>query len=153
MIIDRLENAGCYFRLHPLFEQAFRWLGENCDRPLSAADKRIALDGERLFVIADRFAGRGRAASPLEVHRRYIDIQFIVSGTDEMGWLPTARCRSPRDAFDAGSDIQFFDDKPEFYLPVNPGAFAIFFPGDAHAPLAAKAGSEIDKLIVKVEMS
>lgn len=152
MIIDRLENAARYEALHPLFAQAFAWLRENQTATFEAGS-RIELDGKRMFVIVDQRVTRGHAASPLEIHRRYIDIQFGVAGTDEIGWLPTGQCSAAQAEFDAGRDIQFFNDKPELYVTVNPGAFAIFFPEDAHAPLAAPAGSELRKLIVKIEVA
>jgi len=38
--------------------------------------------------------GRAREAAKLECHRRYIDIQLVLEGVDEMGWKALAIARS-----------------------------------------------------------
>ncbi|NJD55400.1 MAG: DUF386 domain-containing protein, partial [Nitrospirae bacterium] len=43
---------------------------------------------------------------------------------------------------------QFFVDKPDAWLSVEAGAFAIFFPEDAHMPLISPG--RIHKVVVKV---
>ncbi len=149
MILDRLENADRYHALHPLFPRAFKWLAEANSQDLQPGS-RIELDGKRLFVIVDHRTTRGPEDSPLEIHHDYIDIQFALQGTDEMGWLPANQCSLPQAEFDTDRDIQFFDDQASLYVSVPPGTYAIFFPEDAHAPLAAPAGQEVRKLIVKV---
>ena len=52
--------------------------------------------------------------------------------------------------YDAGRDIAFFADEPAAWFPLERGQFAVFFPDDAHAPLAA-SGS-LHKVVIKVEV-
>ena len=145
MILDTLVQSGRYAGLHPLFPRAFDFLKTT---PLaSLAPGRHEIDDDRLFVLIDRQDGRGHAGARLEAHRRYIDIQLTLEGSEEIGWLPLAACR-PRGGFDAEKDIMFFDEAPRVWLPVPPEAFAIFFPEDAHAPLAGLG--PLLKAIVKV---
>lgn len=152
MILDRLENADAYAVLHPLFAAAFAAL-----RRLSAASDlspgRRPLDAvtPEAWVVVEIRHARGRAESPLEAHRRFIDIQLTVSGDEEIGWRPLAECVNPRGDFDAGRDIGFFADPPLVWLPVPAGYFAVFFPEDAHAPLAGRGA--LRKLIAKVPVS
>ncbi len=42
----------------------------------------------------------------------------------------------------------FFADRPETWFAVKPGSFAIFYPQDAHAPLAGTG--ETRKAVMKV---
>ena len=67
---------------------------------------------------------------------------------EEFGWRPAAACSQTTEKYDAAKDIVFFGDKPEIWFAVPPGHFAVFFPSDAHAPLAGKGA--IRKAVVKV---
>jgi YhcH/YjgK/YiaL family protein len=147
VILDTLENRAIYSALHPLFERAFAFLHDTSLGSL--APGRHAIDGDRLFVSIDHVDGRQRGGARLEAHRRYIDIQLTLEGAEEIGWRPVADCHHAA-PFDSAKDIGFFDDVPESWVAVPPGHFAIFFPGDAHAPLAGHG--RLRKAIVKVEV-
>jgi len=146
MVLDRLDRCERYAPLHRAFSRAFRYLAETDLDALPAG--RTDVDGDEMFVLVDRQDGRGRNGARLEAHRRYIDIQLTIHGDEEIGWSPLASCTSPAAAFDAAKDIIFFDDTPSCWLSVPRGAFAIFFPDDAHAPLAAPGA--VTKAIVKI---
>jgi biofilm protein TabA len=147
MILDSLSQASRYHLLHPYLEAGFNFLQQN-DLSL-LADGRHTIDGERVFAIVARDQGRGRSAAPLEFHRRYLDIQYVVEGADVIGWQPLAACRHPRAPYDASRDIGFFDEPVENWIGLAAGHFAIFFPEDAHAPLAGEGA--VHKIVVKVE--
>ena len=149
MILDVLARAGRYVSLHPAFLRAFECLGRP-DLPLLAAG-RHAIDGERLYLSIDHKAGRGRDGARLESHRRYIDIQFTIDGGEEIGWVPLDACASPAGPYDDGRDIRFYEDTPKVWLAVPPGHFAIFFPEDAHAPLAGRG--MLKKAIAKIAVT
>lgn len=146
MIIDAGAFCHRYKSLHPLFETAFRFLA---DADLRAfAPGRHAVDGDRLYLSIDHTQGRGRDGARLEAHRRYIDIQYTIEGHEEIGWLPLAECGAPRGGYDETRDIAFFDRRPATWLAVPEGTFAVFFPEDAHAPLAGRG--PVKKAIMKV---
>ncbi len=84
----------------------------------------------------------------MEVHRRYVDVQLCLIGDEQIGWRPLAQCAAPQGPFDCERDIQFFNDRPETWLALRPGLFAIFFPDDAHAPLAGEG--EVRKAVFKL---
>lgn len=146
MIFSTLSQSSRYAALHPLFPRAFEFI-RNTDL-LALASGRYPLVGEDLFVIVENVAGRTREAAKLECHRRYIDIQLVLDGVDEMGWKPLADCTRPVSDYSAEKDIQFFRDAPASWIATPAGAFCIFFPEDAHAPLVG-AGN-IRKAIFKI---
>jgi YhcH/YjgK/YiaL family protein len=111
----------------------------------------MEIDGDRLFALVMRGAGKPVSEAPLETHRRYIDIQYIVSGVDRMGWKPASECRPGR-GYDEVRDLEFHDPSPEVWINVSAGRMAIFFPEDAHAPLA-HTGVSLQKIVVKVARS
>lgn len=146
MIFSAITQADRYAALHPLFPCAFEYM-RNVDL-LALAPGRYPIIGEELLVIVEKKPGRTREEAKLECHRRYIDIQLVLEGVDEMGWKALADCNIHKSDYCAKKDIQFFHDEPATWIATPPGAFCIFFPEDAHAPLVA-TGS-IHKLIFKV---
>jgi YhcH/YjgK/YiaL family protein len=147
MILDSLTQADRYLVLHPLFARAFGFLRGTDLRMLMPG--RHAVQGEQIFAIVEASAGRTRPEAKLECHRRYLDIQLVLDGVDEMGWKPVAECVDPATDYDAARDIRFFNDAPSSWIATPPGSFCLFFPDDAHAPLVS-AGT-IRKVVVKVE--
>lgn len=135
MILDHLDRLPNYASLHPGFPMAVKALQAMMSSPPEPG--RYVVDGERLFVLVARDQGRGRDASDLEFHRRYIDIQLVLEAHDVMGWRYLEDCRAIRHEYDPQRDIGFYADRPETWLLVPKGHFTIFFPQDAHAPLAA----------------
>ncbi len=146
MVLANLTAATHYYALHPLFPTAFDFL-RNTDL-MALAPGKYEVQGEQVFAIVEACAGRTRAAAQLECHRRYIDIQLVLEGVDEMGWKPLAECVDPATDYDAARDIRFFKDPPSSWIATPPGSFCLFFPDDAHAPLAS-AGM-IRKVVMKI---
>ena len=148
-MLDSLSNAARYEAHHPGFARAFAFLAEPDLATLPPG--RHEIDGDRVFVLIDHREGRGNDGARLEAHRRYIDIQYTIDGQEEIGFAPLAVCRKPSGTFDEEKDIIFFDDRPMTWLAVPAGQFAIFFPHDAHAPLAGTG--PLKKAIVKIAVS
>ncbi|MBI5658417.1 MAG: YhcH/YjgK/YiaL family protein [Nitrosomonadales bacterium] len=146
MILSDLSQPDLYAALHPLFPRALEFI-RSTDL-LALAPGRYPIVEKQLFVIVENVPGRTRADAKLECHRKYIDIQLVLEGVDEMGWKPLADCAQPVSDYSAEKDIRFFHDAPALWIAVPPGAFCIFFPEDAHAPLVS-TGS-IRKAIFKI---
>jgi YhcH/YjgK/YiaL family protein len=146
MVLDSLEQHARYTALHPRFSRAFEFLLRADLATLPPG--RHSIDEDRLYVSIDVTEGRRRDGARLEAHRSYIDIQYTIAGEEEIGWLPLDACARPAGAFDTGKDIIFYEDRPATWLAVPQGRFAIFFPADAHAPLAGRG--LLRKAIVKV---
>jgi biofilm protein TabA len=146
MILDKLARGRRYRSLHPGFARAFEFL--TSAELKSMPPGRQDLDGERLYVSIEHVTGRGRDGARLEAHRKYIDIQVTIDGSEEIGWMPLADCRNPSGAFLTDNDVGFYTDRPQGWISLPPGQFALFFPDDAHAPLGGMG--PVRKAIVKV---
>ncbi|OFZ66375.1 MAG: hypothetical protein A2V79_09840 [Betaproteobacteria bacterium RBG_16_56_24] len=146
MILSTLSQSSRYAALHPLFPRTFEYI-RNTDL-LSLAPGRYPIADDDLFAIVEHVPGRTRAEAKLECHRRYIDIQLVLEGEDEMGWRALADCSNPVSDYSAEKDIRFFHDAPVSWIVTPPGAFCIFFPEDTHAPLVSK--ENIRKVIFKI---
>lgn len=146
MILDVLENGHRYLSLAPGFKQAFEFLSRADLQELPA--QRHVIDGDRVYALVAKDLGRRKQDALLETHEKYIDIQFVLAGTDEMGWKAKSGCRQPTVAYDPETDVQFFADQPDAFIPTPSGAFAIFFPEDAHMPMISPG--HLHKIIVKI---
>jgi YhcH/YjgK/YiaL family protein len=146
MILDTLQSMNKYCFGHPAFSKAFDFL-RSTDIPGFTSGK-MEIEGDRLFAIASVATGVGVSGARLEAHRRYIDIQYAVSGIDNIGWKPISRCVGVDGSYDADKDIIFYSDVPETWFGLTPGSCAVFFPEDAHAPLAVNG--TLHKIVVKV---
>lgn len=149
MILDVLENAQRYVALHKGFAQAFEFLRRSDLKELPVDTYEI--DGERVFAMIAKDPGRKKEDALLETHEKYIDIQLVLAGTDDMGWKSKLSCTEPAGAYDQEADLQFFSDEPEAWLATTSGSFAIFFPEDAHLPLISSG--QIHKVVVKIAVS
>ncbi len=146
IITDSLERAEDYYDMHPAFETAFAFLRQDTLAELPSG--RHEIDGDRLFCVISKGPGRSRAEAKLEAHRNYIDIQYVIAGTDEMGSAPTAECKQLDTQYDPNKDIEFFKDESQSWTKVPAGSFIIFFPERAHAPLVSDG--EIHKAVLKI---
>lgn len=147
MIFDRLENSVRYEAAHPLFKKAFDFLKSAGD--LEQLADRIEIDGDNMFAIKIVDKGRGKAASPVETHRKYIDVQYTVAGEDLIGWkaIPAGTAGQ---GYSKEKDLDFFDGEPDQWIRHPQGTFIVFFPEDGHAPMATE--SDVSKLVVKVRV-
>ncbi|MBN1348843.1 YhcH/YjgK/YiaL family protein [candidate division KSB1 bacterium] len=148
MILDQIDQCERYASVYPNFAKAFAFLTQ--PNLATLAPGKYEIDGEQVFAIVDKARARARERAPLEAHRRYIDIQFVISGVDEMGWRSKPLCKQTNAVYDPEKDIEFFDDKPETWIAVGRKTFAVFFPEDAHAPLTGSG--EVHKVVVKVKV-
>ena len=149
MILDTIINEDRYVKIHLLFTQVFDFM-RNTDLH-ALTNGRHYIVGEDVFAIVARVDGRTHDEAQLECHRKYIDIQLVLSGVDEMGWKPLADCHKPVSEYCESADIQFYDDSPASWIATPAGSFCIFFPEDAHAPLVAT--QPIHKIVFKVAVN
>ena len=149
MILDVLANAHRYLALHQGFSRVFDFLGRPDLRELP--EDSYEIDGERIYAMVAREPGCKKEDSLLEIHKKYIDIQLVLAGIDTMGWRPKSLCKKPTGGYDPETDLQFYTDKPEVWLPTQSGSFVIFYPKDAHMPLISSG--QIHKIVVKIAVN
>lgn len=147
MIFDTIDNAAQYFPLHPHFEAAFNWLKENPD----AAEGRYEIDGDDCFVMIQLPTGGGKDNPTLEAHNQYLDIQLVLEGRDEIGWKPRADCTQVTQPYSSENDCELWGEGSDFYMVLEPGSFAVFYPQDAHAPLSGEG--PLKKAVFKLRVA
>jgi len=150
MIATDLDHIERQTAMTPSLRKAIEFLR----RPdlASLPDGRVEVDGDRVFALPQRYDTVVADIPRFEYHRNYIDIQFIVSGEEIIGWAP-AGLMTETDAYDPSKDIAFGTVAQKEMTPVFlcAGRMAILYPEDGHAPrLAAGKPSAVHKIVMKV---
>jgi len=149
MIIDQLSNSALYKGLHPRLAQALAILRDGDLQKRSPG--RHAIDGQAMYAVVDEYVTRPQDQGQWEAHRRYWDVQLVVSGVERMGYA-NIRNMTVAQPYDAACDAEFFDGAGSF-LTVHAGMFAVFAPHDVHMPgIADGAPGPVRKIVVKVAM-
>lgn len=149
MIIDTIDNIQRYVAMHPLFHHVFQYI-KTVNLSALPNGKHTILNDD-VFVLIQRGIGQTKAEAKLECHRKYIDIQLVLDGIDEMGWKPLADCQQAIDGFNTANDVQFFEDAPLNLLSTPPNKFCIFFPEDAHSGMVS--GHHLHKAVFKIAVN
>ena len=82
-------------------------------------------------------SGKTEAEAVLETHRKMIDIQVPLSMDEAIGYAPIGSL--PSAEYDEARDIAFHDGRPDEFLKVRMGTFAIFFRRTPMRPECSKA--------------
>ena len=88
-----------------------------------------------------------------ECHRKYIDIQCVVSGEEHIYVADITKVSDPVDEFNTENDYQLFSTASDFIKVIaNKDNFVVLFPHEAHKPCMNVDGkhSHIRKVVVKI---
>ena len=150
MIVSNLNNLDHQVLMTPSMRKAFDFLR---GRDLHALpDGRVDIDGDRVFALVQRYETARTEAPKFEYHRKYIDVQFIASGEEVIGWALSGTMQIT-EAYDEKKDICFGTVTNGTWTPVllQAGQAAVLWPEDAHAPrLAAGEPLPVMKIVIKV---
>ena len=147
MILDSLKNRALYESLHPCFKSVFDFIESHDLASMECG--RHDIDGDRIFVNVQELELKPESEARLELHRRYIDIQLLLRGEEEIfGWSEKKDCLQPEAEFDEQKDVQFFTDTPQCVYSLRVGQFTILYPEDGHAPMLGKGA--VKKCIFKI---
>lgn len=150
MIIDNLDNFDMYCKLNNSFKIVKDFLSSN---DLSGMEcGRYELDGDKIFLSLQTYDTKLEKDCMPEAHRKYLDIQLVVSGQEKIGYVPLSTT-SPSIPYDEKNDIEFLNGISEFLL-AKPGSFFVFYPQDAHTPsVAISEPQKVKKAVFKIKLN
>lgn len=149
MIIDRIENASLYYGMGDRIEKALKFLQQT---NFSETPKgKYELDGSNLYYMLQEYSTKTPEEGKWEAHRKYADIQFVVSGTERMGVADIGNFAEAT-GYDEAADIQFLKGNGDFFK-MQPGSFAVLFPSDVHMPgIRLDESAAVRKAVMKVRL-
>lgn len=113
------------------------------------------LQGRDIYVQVIDLSTKPFAETRPEVHREYIDVQFLVRGREKIGVASDTGANAVAEDLLGQRDLLFYAGcENESMLTMTPGSFAVFLPTDVHRPACAFDQPEpIRKVVVKVRRS
>ena len=134
----------------PGFDKAVEFL-RSC--PADQPDGTVEIDGKNVYAIIQTYETRKEKNEPrFEAHHNYIDIQFLLSGSELMGWAP-ADAMDVNEPYSEEKDILFgtVPEESRAFTFFQAGQAMVLFPSDAHAPgLSKGAPQPVRKVVVKI---
>ena len=134
MIIDQISNifayAACFKNLQAGLDAIHAMEGWALGRHDFEGGYFLVQEGDTTPMEEGKF----------EYHRKFVDVQIIYEGCEELGWAPLSKLQEavPYDeAKDAGFGLAAFDHT----MAITGGMFYAAFPWDGHRP-SAHTGSK-----------
>lgn len=147
MIIDSLDNVKHYRYLNDRIKKAFEFLEEIDFESIEPGKYNI--EGDEIFAIVSEYNTKKKEDARPEAHERYLDIQYIVKGSEYMGYAPLED-QETTTPYNPEKDIVFYNAEVN-QVKLSEGMFAVFFPTDIHAPGAEiNESAPVKKVVVKV---
>lgn len=140
MIFDKLENLENYANVHPRFAAAIPFLkGLIAKNPENGRYNMLDCDvaGAVYANVNSYQTNLLSDSSKMETHRKYIDIQIILEGEENIYLPGTETALTVTKEYDGERDYELtampcIDSTVRLTMPA--GSFAIFFAGEPHAP-------------------
>ena len=146
MIFDTLENLSKYEAVLSGVKEAVRVLKETDLKSLEKGSYETQNKCCKYNINEYTSANDKR----FEIHKKAVDIQIVLSGTEKMEYLPRSFA-SRAGEYDEKKDVAFFEASGSLSFTAEPGFFVIFFPGEPHRPgLCAQNPEKIKKVIFKI---
>lgn len=146
MIIDQLKNASFYFGMSKKIETALSYLLDT-DLP-NMKPGRYEIDGPDMYALMQNYETKSKENGFWEAHRKYIDIQYVIKGTELIGYANIDHL-NPGEYDDVKDLLVLYGDG--VFPEVRAGTFVILMPQDAHMPgIAVTTSQSVAKIVVKV---
>lgn len=142
--IDEQEFARQYQLNKKYWDEAFTFLKEH-DLSTLAKGKH-PIDGDNVYASVTEDPTKDFDKTTWESHRKYIDLQCVITGEEKMGVYPVAKSTVTKE-YDDKKDVANYTAKGKFYT-ASGGTFFIFFPQSAHRPNITPGGNKVEKKIV-----
>ena len=145
MILDNLCNLEKYCGVIPYAKEIAQFLRDN-DATALAPGRHDVTDVVYVNVL-DLENGENNT---YEAHRRYSDLQCIITGDEYMKRCPLDACGEAGEYFEDNDYILFGSAAKESVCHLFAGEFALFEPEDAHCPGICGTDPKVRKLVFKI---
>lgn len=146
MIIDSLENLSLYNSIPKNVIDFIKGLSPEKEVGCYKID-------DRAYANIETYETKSIKDCKFEAHKKYVDIQMLLSGVEELDYTPVNGLKIS-DTYNEAKDIIFFENPNRISDSVilESGKFALIYPHEAHRPQVAFNGESIKvkKVVVKI---
>ena len=150
MIYDKIDNLETYAAV----SQDIRIALEYLKNVKPEVEKGVHELSSRVKAIVSEYNTKPINENGFEAHRQYIDIQYLVGGTEKLCSLPLEYLEETK-PYDEKDDYALYKatSVPAQDLLLGNGYFAILFPQDGHMPqLSVDEPGGVKKIVMKIKM-
>ena len=129
MIIDSISHIRDYAALLPCLEVGLAAMGDGSALEVG----RHEFEGG--FLLVQEGETTPLDEGTFEAHRKFIDVQFVLEGAEEIAWQEYGdlACAIP---YDDATDKERLDGSREHHMLVSAGMFWAAFPHDGHKAIS-----------------
>lgn len=151
MILDGINHFLRYARKNENSLLAYDFIMNYQKNPLPCG--HYDLDGERCFALVQSYETVPETEKDFESHERYIDLQYIVEGSEKMLWSQREHL-SLKSSPDKEKDVAFYaGGETACSVVVREGEFVVFYPQEAHKPgCCVTTPEKVRKIVIKMLM-
>lgn len=151
MLKDNIKNSKNYTNLPDRVKVGLKYLAEADFCHME--NGKYPISDDEIFAIIQDYLSKPIEEGKFEAHKKYIDIQYIIKGEEQIG-VDNINNFTDSTPYDDQKDIIFLTPKDKdsaSYIKLKENDFAIFMPQDAHKPsLSIKNSSYVKKAVIKV---
>ena len=148
--IDKVQFAQQYHLNKALWDKAFAYLKQTNLQTL--ANGRYAIDGDNVYAIVTEAPTKDYDKTAFESHRKYIDLQYVITGNENMGRASLASVTVSK-PYNESNDLANYTGEGKIYT-IPQGSFMLFFPSDAHRPNITPGGNKVvKKIVIKIKVA
>ncbi len=147
MIHAALTDLARYYPVHRLLPLAGEFIFSHDCTGFSPGTTSL---GNTITMIINAYTTEPEEKRRLECHRCNIDLQIVLSGSEQFGYTSRKMCESVS-PYDTEKDVEFLRG-PFQRITVQKGEFCLLFPHDAHMPGLASEGTAgmVKKMVLKI---
>jgi len=152
MIVDNLSNSKMYYGLSNKFEKAFDFIRKVAVENLPVG--KYEIEGTDVYGLVQEYTSKTEEQGKFEGHRKYIDIQYIISGIEIIEVMDISKAKANTEYNDV-KDIEFYDNNEKTgNVVLESGEYAILYPNDIHKPgmTFGNTPTTVRKIVVKVKI-
>ena len=150
MLYDHIHNLDTYASLSPDILVGLEFLRDakpNIENGVYQLNPRVK-------AIVSEYETKPQNPNGYEAHRQYIDIQYLLKGTEKLCSSPLEHLTETK-PYSEDDDYALYDNPtvPPQEMHIGAGYFAIFYPQDGHMPqLSIDTPTKVKKVVVKVKI-
>lgn len=149
MIYDKIDNFEIYAGISEDIRLGLEWLRDvNPD-----IEKGVYELSPRVKAIVSEYTTKEVNENGYEAHREYIDIQYLLKGSEKICCLPLEYLIETK-PYNKEIDAAFYVEAgvKNQELLIGNGYFSIFYPQDGHMPGIVVITSQIvKKIVIKIQ--
>jgi len=145
--VDVSQFYKQYHKRPDLWKAAFDYLKNDL---ITVGAGKYPLKGDGAVAIVSDYQTKRTEDAKWESHRKFIDLQYVISGEEKIGLLSLQKAQYST-GYQDEKDVILFDEQDGDYYVANPDVCFLFFPEDVHRPCIRIGDSKpVKKLVIKI---